>query len=68
MGLGKYLRIVVDKDIMKRLYFGKFYVTVEKKSLVSVLKQFGSEAMICSIPHSQKKRLDVYRLLAREFF
>ncbi len=24
------------------------------------------EAMICSIPHSQKKRLDVYRLLARE--
>ena len=26
------------------------------------------EAMICSIPHSQKKRLDVYRLLARELF
>ncbi|MHA0858250.1 LLM class flavin-dependent oxidoreductase [Paenibacillus sp. CMAA1364] len=24
------------------------------------------EAMICSIPHSQDKRLDVYRLLARE--
>lgn len=24
------------------------------------------EAMICSIPHSQEKRLDVYRLLARE--
>ena len=26
------------------------------------------EAMICSIPHSQKKRLEVYRLLARELF
>ncbi|RDW20159.1 LLM class flavin-dependent oxidoreductase [Oceanobacillus arenosus] len=26
------------------------------------------EAMICSIPHSQEKRLDVYRLLARELF
>ncbi len=24
------------------------------------------EAMICSIPHSQEKRLDVYRLLAKE--
>ena len=26
------------------------------------------EAMICSIPHSQEKRLDVYRLLAKELF
>lgn len=26
------------------------------------------EAMICSIPHSQGKRLEVYRLLARELF
>lgn len=26
------------------------------------------EAMICSIPHSQEKRLDVYKLLAREIF
>lgn len=26
------------------------------------------EAMICSIPHSQEKRLDVYKLLARELF
>ena len=26
------------------------------------------EAMICSIPHSQESRLDVYRLLARELF
>lgn len=24
------------------------------------------EAMICSIPHSQEKRLDVYKLLAKE--
>ena len=24
------------------------------------------EVMICSIPHSQQKRLDVYRLLAKE--
>lgn len=26
------------------------------------------EAMICSIPHSQEKRLEVYRLLAKELF
>ena len=26
------------------------------------------EAMICSIPHSQESRLEVYRLLARELF
>jgi alkanesulfonate monooxygenase SsuD/methylene tetrahydromethanopterin reductase-like flavin-dependent oxidoreductase (luciferase family) len=26
------------------------------------------EAMICSIPHSQEKRLDVYRLLAQRLF
>ena len=26
------------------------------------------EAMICSIPHSQEKRLNVYRLLAQELF
>jgi luciferase family oxidoreductase group 1 len=26
------------------------------------------EAMICSIPHTQEKRLEVYRLLARELF
>lgn len=32
-------------------------------------EQYGfEEAMICSIPHSQEKRLDVYRLLARELF
>jgi luciferase family oxidoreductase group 1 len=32
-------------------------------------KQYGfDEAMICSIPHSQEKRLEVYRLLARELF
>ena len=31
--------------------------------------QYGfDEAMICSIPHSQEKRLNVYRLLARELF
>ena len=31
--------------------------------------QYGfDEAMICSIPHSQEKRLEVYRLLARELF
>ncbi|MCZ2260737.1 LLM class flavin-dependent oxidoreductase [Sporosarcina sp. G11-34] len=31
--------------------------------------QYGfEEAMICSIPHSQEKRLEVYRLLARELF
>ncbi|WP_077617027.1 LLM class flavin-dependent oxidoreductase [Bacillus sinesaloumensis] len=30
-------------------------------------KEYGfDEAMICSIPHSQEKRLDVYKLLAKE--
>lgn len=32
-------------------------------------KMYGfDEAMICSIPHSQEKRLNVYRLLAKELF
>lgn len=35
--------------------------------LLQEQEQYGfDEAMICSIPHSQEKRLDVYRLLARE--
>lgn len=35
--------------------------------LVEEQEKYGfDEAMICSIPHSQEKRLDVYRLLARE--
>ena len=32
-------------------------------------EQYGfDEAMICSIPHAQEKRLNVYRLLAKELF
>lgn len=35
--------------------------------LLKEQERFGfDEAMICSIPHSQEKRLDVYRLLAKE--
>ncbi|MDQ1005346.1 luciferase family oxidoreductase group 1 [Neobacillus niacini] len=37
--------------------------------LVEEQERYGfDEAMIVSIPHSQEKRLDVYRLLARELF
>ncbi|WP_235991750.1 hypothetical protein [Metabacillus schmidteae] len=37
------------------------------KLLQKEQEQYGfDEAMIISIPHSQEKRLDVYRLLARE--
>lgn len=39
------------------------------KQLQAEQEKYGfDEAMICSIPHSQEKRLEVYRLLARELF
>ncbi|TQR13764.1 LLM class flavin-dependent oxidoreductase [Psychrobacillus soli] len=51
----------------------KIHLVGTAKEVASILqeeqKQYGfEEAMICSIPHSQQKRLDVYRLLARELF
>lgn len=49
----------------------KIHLVGDAKEIAAVLKteqeQYGfDEAMIVSIPHSQAKRLDVYRLLARE--
>lgn len=51
----------------------KIHLVGTAKEVATILKeeqaQYGfDEAMICSIPHSQEKRLDVYRLLARELF
>lgn len=49
----------------------KLHLVGSVKEIASLLQKeqefYGfDEAMICSIPHSQEKRLDVYRLLARE--
>lgn len=49
----------------------KIHLVGTAKEVAAILQeeqaQYGfDEAMICSIPHSQEKRLDVYRLLARE--
>jgi luciferase family oxidoreductase group 1 len=51
----------------------KIHLVGAAKEIAQLLQdeqeQYGfDEAMICSIPHSQEKRLDVYRLLARELF
>ena len=51
----------------------KIHLVGDAKEIATVLQaeqeQYGfDEAMIVSIPHSQEKRLDVYRLLARELF
>ena len=51
----------------------KFHLVGDAKEIAKLLQkeqeQYGfDEAMIVSIPHSQEKRLDVYRLLARELF
>lgn len=49
----------------------KLHLVGTAKEVADLLKEeqeyYGfDEAMICSIPHSQQKRLDVYRLLAKE--
>lgn len=49
----------------------KIHLVGDAKEIATLLQQeqeqYGfDEAMIVSIPHSQKKRLEVYRLLARE--
>ena len=49
----------------------KIHLVGDVKEIAALLQQeqeqYGfDEAMIVSIPHSQEKRLDVYRLLARE--
>ena len=49
----------------------KLHLVGDAKEIATLLQEeqehYGfDEAMIVSIPHSQEKRLDVYRLLARE--
>ncbi|SER79790.1 LLM class flavin-dependent oxidoreductase [Psychrobacillus sp. OK032] len=51
----------------------KIHLVGTAKEVAAILQEeqtkYGfEEAMICSIPHSQEKRLDVYRLLASELF
>ena len=51
----------------------KLHLVGAAKEIATLLQeeqdQYGfDEAMICSIPHSQEKRLNVYRLLAKELF
>ncbi len=51
----------------------KLHLVGSVKDIATMLQEeqakYGfDEAMICSIPHSQEKRLEVYRLLARELF
>lgn len=51
----------------------KIHLVGSAKEIATLLQEeqerYGfEEAMICSIPHSQEKRLDVYKLLARELF
>lgn len=51
----------------------KIHLVGSAKEVATILQEeqemYGfDEAMICSIPHSQEKRLDAYRLLAAELF
>ncbi|MEK3886846.1 LLM class flavin-dependent oxidoreductase [Bacillus sp. FSL K6-3431] len=51
----------------------KIHLVGEVNEIATLLQEeqahYGfDEAVICSIPHSQEKRLNVYRLLARELF
>ncbi|WP_034551500.1 LLM class flavin-dependent oxidoreductase [Carnobacterium funditum] len=59
----------IDKRIIKDNR--KLHLVGTAEEVANLLKEeqeyYGfDEAMICSIPHSQQKRLDVYRLLAKE--
>ncbi|MBO0587832.1 LLM class flavin-dependent oxidoreductase [Sporosarcina sp. E16_8] len=62
-----------EMDLMTIKENRKLHLVGTAKEIATLLQteqaHYGfDEAMICSIPHSQKKRLDVYRLLAKELF
>lgn len=62
---------LTEMDRMKIKHNRKLHFVGSAKKIATKLQeeqaQYGfDEAMICSIPHSQEKRLEVYRLLARE--
>lgn len=62
---------LTEMDRMTIKQSRKLHLVGSIKEVATLLQeeqeQYGfDEAMICSIPHSQEKRLEVYRLLARE--
>lgn len=62
---------LTEKDLMEIKDNRRLHLVGSVKEIAERLQQekeyYGfDEAMICSIPHSQEKRLDVYRLLAKE--
>lgn len=64
---------LTEMDLMTIKENRKLHLVGTAKEIATLLQSeqahYGfDEAMICSIPHSQKKRLDVYRLLAKELF
>lgn len=64
---------LTEMDRMRIEENRKLHLVGSAKEIASILQKeqeyYGfDEAMICSIPHSQEKRLNVYRLLAKELF
>ncbi|WP_416149992.1 LLM class flavin-dependent oxidoreductase [Salipaludibacillus sp. HK11] len=64
---------LTEMDRMRIKENRKLHLVGSAKEVATLLReeqeQYGfDEAMICSIPHTQEKRLNVYRLLARELF
>jgi len=64
---------LTEIDRMQLKETRKIHLVGSAKDIATLLQEeqakYGfDEAMICSIPHSQEKRLEVYRLLARELF
>ncbi len=62
---------LTEMDLMVIEDYRNFHLVGDAKEVAALLQEkqarYGfDEAMICSIQHSQEKRLDVYRLLAKE--
>ncbi|WKA55517.1 hypothetical protein [Planococcus shixiaomingii] len=62
---------LTEMDRMQILASRKIHLVGSAKDVADQLQreqiEYGfEEAMICSIPHSLEKRLDVYRLLAQQ--
>lgn len=62
---------LTEMDLMVIEDYRNFHLVGDVKEVAALLQEkqarYGfDEAMICSIQHSQEKRLDVYRLLAKE--
>lgn len=62
---------LTEMDQMNIKEHRKIHLVGDVKEIATILQEEQAryvfdEAMICSIPHSQEKRLNVYRLLAQE--